>query len=303
MARTFVGRIVFAGAVRQAVRPRREAEHRAAARHLATSGRRTTSRSTIKLRHGVTFHDGEKFDAAAVKYNLERHKNMKGSNRRGELAVVSSVDVVDPSTVRINLAAPFAPLLAVLTDRAGHDGVAQGGGGRGRQVRRQAGVLRAVQVRRAHRAGPHRARALPELLEQGPDPLRAHRLPADRRRHGAPRQPALGPARLHRAHGALRRAAAAGATAASRSPRSSRSATRASPSTSARATSRRRTRSARTRACARRSSCRSTATRIVKVAMDGEAQPGNQWVAPTNRYYGKSAPMPEARRRRARSSC
>ena len=34
-------------------------------------------------------------DAAAVKYNLERHRNMKGSNRRGELAVVSSVDVVD----------------------------------------------------------------------------------------------------------------------------------------------------------------------------------------------------------------
>src|SRR4029079_16742595 len=71
------------------------------------------------LRPGVTFHDGEKMDAGAVKYNLERHKNMKGSNRRGELAVVSSVDVVYPSTVRITLASPFAPLLAVLTDRAG----------------------------------------------------------------------------------------------------------------------------------------------------------------------------------------
>ena len=33
--------------------------------------------------------------------------------------MVSSVDAVDASTVRINLAAPFAPLLAVLTDRAG----------------------------------------------------------------------------------------------------------------------------------------------------------------------------------------
>src|SRR5205823_6064379 len=74
---------------------------------------------TVKLRSGVTFHDGEKLDAAAVKYNLERHKNMPGSNRKGELAVVSSVDAVDPMTVRINLAAPFAPLLAVLTDRAG----------------------------------------------------------------------------------------------------------------------------------------------------------------------------------------
>ena len=58
----------------------------------------------------MTFHDGEKMDAQAVKYNLERHKNMKGSNRRGELAVVSSIDAVDPTTVRINLEAPFAPL-------------------------------------------------------------------------------------------------------------------------------------------------------------------------------------------------
>ena len=74
---------------------------------------------TIKLRKDVTFHDGEKLDAAAVKFNLERHKTMAGSNRRGELAPVASVDVVDPSTVRLNLSAPFAPLLAALADRAG----------------------------------------------------------------------------------------------------------------------------------------------------------------------------------------
>jgi peptide/nickel transport system substrate-binding protein len=74
---------------------------------------------TIKVRGGVTFHDGEKLDAAAVKFNIERHKTMAGSNRRGELAPVTSVDVVDPMTVRLNLSAPFAPLLAALTDRAG----------------------------------------------------------------------------------------------------------------------------------------------------------------------------------------
>ena len=73
----------------------------------------------MKIRPGVTFHDGEKLDAAAVKFNLERHKTMTGSNRRGELAPVASVDVVDPMTVRINLSAPFAPLLAQLADRAG----------------------------------------------------------------------------------------------------------------------------------------------------------------------------------------
>ncbi len=72
-----------------------------------------------QLRKGVTFHDGEKLDAAAVKFNIERHKTMAGSNRRGELALVTGVDVVDDSTVRLNLSAPFAPLLAQLADRAG----------------------------------------------------------------------------------------------------------------------------------------------------------------------------------------
>jgi peptide/nickel transport system substrate-binding protein len=74
---------------------------------------------TIKVRPGVTFHDGEKLDAAAVKYNIERHKTMAGSNRRGELALVTGVDVVDPMTARLNLSAPFSPLLATLADRAG----------------------------------------------------------------------------------------------------------------------------------------------------------------------------------------
>src|SRR3546814_7346196 len=44
---------------------------------------------------------------------------MQGSQRRGELSAVTTVDVVDPLTVRINTTAPFAPLLATLTDRSG----------------------------------------------------------------------------------------------------------------------------------------------------------------------------------------
>jgi peptide/nickel transport system substrate-binding protein len=74
---------------------------------------------TMKVRNGVTFHDGEKLDAAAVKFNIERHKTMQGSNRRGELSLVATVDVVDPMTVRLNLSQPFSPLLAQLADRAG----------------------------------------------------------------------------------------------------------------------------------------------------------------------------------------
>jgi peptide/nickel transport system substrate-binding protein len=118
MARTFVGRIVFAGLCDKLFDLDEKLN---VVPQLATSYEWSKDNKSlvIKLREGVTFHDGEKLDARAVKYNLERHKSMKGSNRRGELAVVSSVDVVDPSTVRINLSAPFAPLLAVLTDRSG----------------------------------------------------------------------------------------------------------------------------------------------------------------------------------------
>src|SRR4051812_37257442 len=118
MARTFVGRIVFAGLCDKLFDLDEKLN---IVPQLATGYEWSADNKalTLKLRSGVTFHDGEKFDAAAVKFNLERHKNMQGSNRRGELAPVTSVDVVDPATVRIHLAAPFAPLLAVLTDRSG----------------------------------------------------------------------------------------------------------------------------------------------------------------------------------------
>jgi len=118
LARTFVGRIVFAALCDKLfevdeklnIIPQLAEKHEWSADNKAL---------TIKLRPGVTFHDGEKFDAAAVKYSLERHKTLPGSNRRGELAPVTSVDLVDPMTVRLNLNAPFSPLLAQLADRAG----------------------------------------------------------------------------------------------------------------------------------------------------------------------------------------
>src|SRR5258706_3263321 len=118
LARTFVGRIVFSALCDKLFDLDEKLN---IVPMLATSHQWSPDNKvlTLKLRGGVTFHDGEKLDAAAVKYSLERHKNMAGSNRRGQLAPVASVDLVDPLTVRINLTAPFAPLLAVLTDRAG----------------------------------------------------------------------------------------------------------------------------------------------------------------------------------------
>src|SRR6201981_263657 len=44
---------------------------------------------------------------------------MAGSFRRPELAAVDRVEVVDPLTIKIVLKAPFAPLIAQLTDRSG----------------------------------------------------------------------------------------------------------------------------------------------------------------------------------------
>src|SRR4051794_5180016 len=105
LARTFVGRVVFAALCDKLfdldeklnIVPMLATGH-----EWAPDGKSLT----LKLRPGVTFHDGEKMDAAAVKYNLERHKNMPGSSRRAELAPVEGVDVVDPLTVRIKLSAP-----------------------------------------------------------------------------------------------------------------------------------------------------------------------------------------------------
>lgn len=118
LARSFVGRIVFSSLCDKLFDIDEELNP---IPQLATSYQWSADNKslTLKLRSGVTFHDGEKFDAAAVKFNIERHKTMAGSNRRGELSPVTTVEVVDPSTVKINLSAPFSPLLTVLADRAG----------------------------------------------------------------------------------------------------------------------------------------------------------------------------------------
>ena len=73
----------------------------------------------LKLRPGVTFQDGEKFDAEAVKFKINRDLTAKGSMRAGEIASIASVEIVDPLTVRLVLKAPASQLLSQLTDRAG----------------------------------------------------------------------------------------------------------------------------------------------------------------------------------------
>jgi peptide/nickel transport system substrate-binding protein len=74
---------------------------------------------TLKIRDGVLFHDGTRLDADAVKTNLDRYRTAPESHRKGEVKPIAAVVVVDPLTVRLELSAPYAPLLAVLADRAG----------------------------------------------------------------------------------------------------------------------------------------------------------------------------------------
>jgi peptide/nickel transport system substrate-binding protein len=74
---------------------------------------------TFNLRTDVKYQDGTTFDAASVKWNLDRYRLTKESLRLGELAPIDTVTVVDPATVRVDLKAPSAPFLSVLVDRSG----------------------------------------------------------------------------------------------------------------------------------------------------------------------------------------
>ena len=70
---------------------------------------------TLTLRRDVKFHDGTDFNAAVVKANLDLCKAAK----RGELASVSSVEVTDNYTVRLNLSKMDAFLIPNLGEFAG----------------------------------------------------------------------------------------------------------------------------------------------------------------------------------------
>ena len=109
LARTYVGRIIFAQMCEKLYEideNLRIQPQLAAGMPAYSDGGRTV---IIKLRSGVKFNDGTPMTAEAVRFSLDRHQNMKGSNRRSELDSVSAVEAVDPLTVRMRLKATFAP--------------------------------------------------------------------------------------------------------------------------------------------------------------------------------------------------
>ena len=118
LARTFVGRIVFASVCDKLfdITPDLKIVGQLASGYKWVDDNKGL---IITLRTGVQFQDGEPMNAAAVKYSLNRHLTMQGSTRKGEIASVQSIDVVDDHTVKLTLSAPFSPLIAALADRAG----------------------------------------------------------------------------------------------------------------------------------------------------------------------------------------
>jgi peptide/nickel transport system substrate-binding protein len=118
LSRTYTGRIVFASICDKLfdIDEKLNIVPQLALAHETSADGRTV---TIRLRPGVKFHDGEPLTAEAAKYSLDRHLTMKGSYRRPEIGVIDSVEVAGPLTIRIHLKAPFSPLIAQLTDRAG----------------------------------------------------------------------------------------------------------------------------------------------------------------------------------------
>lgn len=76
---------------------------------------------TLFLRKGVKFHDGTPFNAAAVKWNLDRLLDKStNSPLRAQLSPpLESVKVVDDTTVALNLQTAWRPLLAALGERPG----------------------------------------------------------------------------------------------------------------------------------------------------------------------------------------
>jgi peptide/nickel transport system substrate-binding protein len=298
MARTFVGRIVFAGLCDKLFDLDEKLN---IVPQLATSYQWSSDNKslTIKLREGVTFHDGEKMDAQAVKYNLERHKNMKGSNRRGELAVVSSVDAVDPTTVRINLAAPFAPLLAVLTDRSGmmvSPKAAEAAGDKFGARPVCSGPFRFVERIAQDRIVVER---FPNYWNKGQihfdrivyQPIVDATVRLANLRSGQLDfiervAPSDVPQLRNDSRFKLAKIVEIGYQGITinvgKSDMAQKNPLGKDP---------------RVREALELSLDRNA---IVKVAMEGEAQPGNQWVAPSNRFYGKSAPLPKRDLERAK---
>lgn len=83
----------------------------------------------LKLRPGITFHNGEPLDSSSVTFSVEHIKNPETASQiAGNFAVIESVEEVDELTARLHLSSPapwlpsqLAPWLALLPPRYASD--------------------------------------------------------------------------------------------------------------------------------------------------------------------------------------
>ncbi len=73
----------------------------------------------IPIRSGIRFNDGSALDADAVRTSLMHYKTDALSARKSELKPVTSIQALNPTTVRLHLKTPFSPLTSILADRSG----------------------------------------------------------------------------------------------------------------------------------------------------------------------------------------
>lgn len=87
---------------------------------LATAWKYTHPKTLVlTLRGGVKFQDGTPFNAAAVKFSLDRAMTMPASTVKTDLSSIRSVEVSGPLKVTLLLNKPDASLVLTLADRAG----------------------------------------------------------------------------------------------------------------------------------------------------------------------------------------
>lgn len=82
---------------------------------LATSWEPNGKQIILKLRQGVKFTDGSAFNATVARWNLDRARNHKKSAVKAFMETIDTVDVVDDYTIRLNLKAPSAATIPMLT--------------------------------------------------------------------------------------------------------------------------------------------------------------------------------------------
>lgn len=74
----------------------------------------------MRLREGVTFHDGSKFDAASLKYQIEWMRDPKSKTwTAGWLAPLTSLEIVDERTLRWKSKEPWAAFAGVISNAPG----------------------------------------------------------------------------------------------------------------------------------------------------------------------------------------